>query len=312
MERVAPAVKDEDFLYEEQTLLSCSRRERAKFSFHRWFAKCESFLSTNAFTAVCMTSYAFVSVLLFLSGAREEYLHTKMPVMRWFISIARGFGYVLNLNCGLVILLTSRLALTALRETPLALFLPLDKSFPSFHIIVGYISVISVFGHGIFHMVWIINWNFWQTGLWGINMCVGTGFALFGILLLMVIPSVQHVRRPYFEAFYFIHNVGAFLFFTLLIFHGVYRGVPYTYKWIVGPILVYSIDRSLRRMKVVNSTIHLSENNSILKGANVLQLILPKQFEYRAGQYAGMVNEHGFFNTFVDAYPCIHRGAGVF
>lgn len=294
MEWVVTPDDDESFTTEKNYEPSYPRRKRAKFKSSHWMAKSESFLSTNSFIVIFLTLYVLASALMFLWGAREEYLHTKIPAMRWFISIARGFGYVLNLNCGLVILLASRLAMKALRETPLDLFVPFDKTFPSFHIVVGFVIVASVCGHGIFHLTWIIRWRSWANGLWGVNMCVGTGIVLATILLLMVASSVQSVRKLRFETFYFTHNLGALLFFTLLLLHGVYRGVPYTYKWIVGPMAVYVIDRSLRRMKTVNSVINLSKMNSMLKGANTLQLKLPKQFEYRAGQYAGMDSQKLF------------------
>lgn len=287
MEWAVPSDNDGLFTTEKETALFNTKKKRARFRLRQWFSSSESFLSANSFIVIFLTLYILVSALMFLWGAREEYLHTKTPVMRWFISIARGFGYVLNLNCGLVILLASRLALTALRDTPLNLFVPFDKSFPKFHIVIGYVIVSSVCGHGVFHLIWIINWKNWATGLWGVNMCVGTGAALVVVMLLMVASSIQSVRKLHFEIFYFTHNLGAMLFFTLLLLHGVYRGVPYTYKWITGPIAVYAIDRSVRRMKTVNAVIHLSKMNSTLKGANVLRLKLPKQFEYHAGQYAG-------------------------
>lgn len=261
--------------------------EGVKFSLHLWSAKCESFLSTNGFTVLFFVSYINAVLLMFFWGSHEEYLRTKVPIMRWYISIARGFGYILNLNCGLVILLASRLAFTLIRDTPLNLVVPFDKSFPAFHIIVGYIILGAVIGHGSFHLIWIVGWNQWGGGLWGINMCVITGTALAFVLFLMVLSSFPSIRRKCFEKFYFLHNVGACLFFILLLFHGVYNGVPYTYKWIIPPLAIYGIDRLVRRAKIVHSNVELSEENSVLKGAKFLRLKLPKQFEYRAGQYAG-------------------------
>lgn len=261
--------------------------ERMKVSMRQWSAKCESFLSSNGFTILFLISYVNGLLLIFFWGAHEEYIHTKVPVMRWFISVARGFGYVLNLNCGLVILLASRLTFTVIRETPLNLVIPFDKSFPAFHIIVAYILLGAVIGHGSFHLVWIIAWRRWDNRLWGINMCVGTGLALVLVLIVMVVSSLPSMRRKSFEKFYALHNICAVLFFLLLLLHGVYNAVPYTYKWLVPPLVIYAIDRIVRRAKTAKTSIQLSEQNSLVKGANILRLKIPKQFEYRAGQYAG-------------------------
>lgn len=264
-----------------------SKRDKLRFSLHSLHARVESYLSSHAFVFIFLITYVNAVALMFFWGARDEYVHTTTPTMRWFITVARGWGYTLNLNCALVILLASRLTFTLIRETPLNMIIPFDKSFPAFHIIVGYVILLAAILHGIFHLIWIIGWNRWGAGLWGVNMCVSTGFILLSIFILMVSTSQPKTRSNKFELFYFIHLTGAFLFFVLLLFHGVYNGVPYTYKWITGPLIVYSIDRIIRRLRVINSYIQLSRDNTVLKGANVIQVKLPKQFNYRAGQYAG-------------------------
>lgn len=79
-------------------------------------------------------------------------------------------GYSLNLNAALVILLASRLTFTLIRETPLNLVIPFDKLFPAFHIYVGYTIAVASVGHAVFHIIWIVRWDGWAPGLWGINM----------------------------------------------------------------------------------------------------------------------------------------------
>ena len=256
-------------------------------SLHRWSAKCESVLSSYGFTILFLVSYINALFLMFFWGAHEEYVHTKTPILRWYISIARGFGYTLNLNCGLLIFLASRLVFTLVRETPLNLVVPFDKSFPAFHIIVAYIMFASAVAHGLFHLIWIIEWGQWGDGLWGISMCVSSGVILLVVSTLTVISSLPSIRHTKFQIFYTLHNFFAVLFFILLLLHGVYRGKPYTYKWIVPPLVIYTIDRIVRRVKTGNSTIRLYSENSYLCGINILKLQLPKQFNYRAGQYAG-------------------------
>lgn len=286
MEKVVVRETSEDHCLQKDDI---SGREKLCFSFNQQFAKVESFLSSYAFVLLFLFVYAASVALMFLWGAQEQFVTTPDRKKRWPISIARGFGYTLNLNCALVIILASRLIFTKIRDTPLNLVIPFDKTFPSFHMVVGYTIFIAVLGHGAFHMSWIIGWNEWKGGLWGINMCVGTGFAIAVVLTMMVITSRSGMRSKRFSLFYKIHNLGAFLFFILLIFHGVYHGVPYTYKWIVGPLVVYMIDRLARRWKITNSHVLLTAKHSALKGANVVKVRVPKQFDYRAGQYAGML-----------------------
>lgn len=272
------------------------KKDASKSSFSRnrrqkWQAKLESYLSSHAIVILFLLFYAAVIVLMFMWGAREEYMHTQKPKMRWIIAVARGFGYVLNLNVALVILLACRLTLTAIRETPLNMFIPFDKSFPAFHIIVAYVIVVAASLHGIFHLTWISIWSGWRGGLWGINMCVGTGIALFVILFAMAASSTPFVRRERFGTFWLLHNICAFLFFALLLIHGVYIQVPYTYKWITAPLVIYIVDRSMRRFNVKSSALHLSGEDSVLKGADILRLQVPRLFHFRAGQYAGKSNK---------------------
>ena len=206
--------------------------------------------------------------------------------MRWYIAVARGFGYVLNLNTALVILLAARLFLTSLRSSPLHWILPLDKAFPMIHIVVGYVIAISVLFHAGFHMAWICGWNTWERGLWGFTMSAVTGWALFAVFLVMFIMSRPTIRKNYFRAFYITHLVGAFLFFGLLVFHGMYRRKPETYKYIVGPLVIYLIDRIIRKLKVATVDLHLTHENSIFIDDQVLQLRLRTPFSFKPGQYA--------------------------
>lgn len=74
--------------------------------------------------------------------------------MRWYLSVALGFGYVLNLNCGSVILAASRVTFTMIRDSLLNLVIALDKSFPDLHIIVAYMSLGAAMRHGALYVLW--------------------------------------------------------------------------------------------------------------------------------------------------------------
>ena len=206
--------------------------------------------------------------------------------MRYFIGIARGAGYTLNLNTALVILIASRLIFTWLRDTPLSNILPLDKAFPKIHIIVGYTIAVTVVIHMGFHLTWIIWFDQWEGGLWNINQSVATGIAITLIFAVMLFFARPSVRKNRFQVFYIVHLVGAFLFFGLLIFHGMYRFDPETYKWITPALVVYAIDRLLRHLRVSKAKVQLNAEHSIFKDDNVLEICIPKPFKYRGGQYA--------------------------
>lgn len=225
---------------------------------------------------------------MFMWGFRSQFEKEPDNTKRWYISIARGAGYTLNINTALVILLASRLFLTALRDTALANLLPLDKSFPSIHILVAYFILAGVVIHVPFHLVWIIRYDDWDWGLWQVNMTVITGILLLTVFLVMFLFARPLVRKKSFIVFYYIHIIGAFFFFALLIIHGMYFFRPETYKYVTPPLIVYAIDRLIRRIRASTHNLELSAEHSVFKDGNILKLSIPKPFTFRPGQYAGM------------------------
>lgn len=266
--------------------------QRVSAHLARVSARIEATLSTHGFTALFLVIYGLSVALMFLWGFWTEFdspknIENEPLLFRWLIGCARGAGYTLNLNTALVLLLASRLFLTALRDTALGDVLPLDKSFPVLHIVVAYTILASLFIHVPFHFAWIGNFNRWTPGLWQFNMSVATGVALmlvFGILFVFARPWM---RKKHFRVFYIVHLTGAFLFFSLLIFHGMYNGRPETYKYVIPPLIIYILDRIIRLTNMSTHNLELSAENSVFKDDNILQLSIPKPFNFRPGQYAG-------------------------
>lgn len=206
--------------------------------------------------------------------------------MPYIIGVARGAGYILNVNTAFVILLAARFFFTKLRDTPIANVLPFDKAFPLLHILVGYVIAGAVIVHGFFHFGWLIPYGGWEWGWFNFNMSVITGLLLvitFGTMLFFVRPSV---RKNNFRLFYRVHIIGAFIFFSLLLIHGMYRTVPETYKYIVPTLIIYIVDRIIRRIQASATELQLTAKNSFFKDEKILELRVPKPFNYRAGQYA--------------------------
>lgn len=76
------------------------------------------------------------------------------------------------------------------------------------------------------------------------------------------------------------------MFCVLLIFHGVFLGKLYTYKWIVGPMLLYITDRTYRKFYEESGSVFVRVNGSKHFSNGILKVSIPKVFRYQAGQYA--------------------------
>jgi len=255
-------------------------------------AQLEAYLSTHAFEILFLGLYVAANIFIFIMGAHDQFHDTKtkfphLPQFKWYIAIARGGGYTLNLNCGIILILASRLFMTSIRETSLHKILPLDKSFPKAHIIVGYFILGGVLIHVPFHFVWIFKYDMLDPFTWwSFSMTFALGIPLFSIFISMFATAVPWVRRKFFRIFYIIHIAGASLFFPLLLLHGMKNKVPETYKYILPGMILYALDRIWRRYKISSADLQLSGAHSALKAGKVLELRVPKPFNYRAGQYA--------------------------
>lgn len=255
-----------------------------------WSARIEAYLTTRAFLLLFLIGYvAMVGIFYFWGFYKQFKVAADEPVMRYFIATARGAGFVLNITTALVILLASKLLITLIRETPLQLVLPLDNSFPYFHVVVGYTIVAAVCVHAVFHFVWIAGWDNWEWGWFGFNMSVITGIIILITFATMLVFATRKQRREHFRRFYVVHVVGAVIFFALLFVHGLYYREPETYKWITGPIVIYLLDRAIRHFRTKSASIGLSNEGFELKGHGIIFLRIPKQFGYRAGQYAELL-----------------------
>lgn len=250
-------------------------------------ARLEAYLTTHAFTILFTAIYALAVFLMFVLGFQTEFIDNPSFTTTglWFISLARGTGYTLNMNTTLVLLLSARLLFTRLRDGPLANILPLDAAFPDLHIVVGYVIAISVVFHGSFHMAWILIENGWRGGIFGFTFTVITGFCLLLTMVVIIVMGQPKIRKKHFRAFRILHVGGAFVFFLLLVFHGNLRQEPETFKWITGPMILYCIDRILRRAKAATSMLSLTAENAEIQD-DIIVLRVPKPFQFQAGQFA--------------------------
>jgi predicted ferric reductase len=249
------------------------------------------FARVEAHMMACGTGYTAslvflaVNVVLFWYGVVLEYdQHTNFQ--RYTTVIARGAGYMLNLDCGVLLLLGSRVFLSRLRGTFLNRLLPFDHAMPKAHIFVGYLCFVAATVHGVFHVVPGIITSSWQAGFLGWSYGVGTGALLLAVFAVMVVFAQERIRQSRFELFYCVHLVGAALFFGILAMHGVLFAKLYTWKWIIGPVVIYLCDRLYRRFTQCTGSITATHPDTCTFANDVMRLQIPRPFSYRAGQYA--------------------------
>ena len=80
-----------------------------------------------------------------------------------------------------------------------------------------------------------------------------TGFLLTFQFFLIFIFSIQYARRYAFRAFWIVH-LSYPIFFILMLLHGAGRMIQaaYTYYFVLGPIILFTIDQliSVSRRKI--------------------------------------------------------------
>ncbi|CAF1196565.1 unnamed protein product [Adineta ricciae] len=210
-----------------------------------------------------------------------------------FVVVARIGGMLLNFNCALVITLMLKQTILIIRTNSfLRKIIPVDDHI-DFHKIVGrFIAVLSIV-HTIAHMA-----NFgrltdhsWGTYMFATRPNLGwvgglaplTGVILCIILAVIVICSMQWIRRGgHFQIFYWTHLLY-FPFFILLILHA-----GNFWKWIVGPLSLFLLEKTysiLTRYSVRSGRTYL--HSATIEQSNVISLNIhrPKNFTFQPGDY---------------------------
>ncbi|CAN8077150.1 unnamed protein product [Agarophyton chilense] len=263
-----------------------TKREKAL----RILASIDARLQCYSPTYTFLLSYCLGNIVLFFFAAVKEYENWKDDAfVAWTVAIARGTGFILNLNIAIVILLASRKTLTFLRSTPISSLLPLDHAMPEMHTFVAVFSFALAILHGILHSVAGITRKFWAPGFGKWTYCFATGCTLVVIFVTIFVTAVPPARRTNFERFIHVHFVGAALFLPLLMLHGFYDGVIYTYRWILAPTLIYCVDKFISFGFQNKASLYVrvgAECRNSFQGGEITRLSFPKPFHYRAGQYA--------------------------
>lgn len=195
---------------------------------------------------------------------------------------------MLNLGAVFVILVASRSLMTHLRRTALNMIVPFDKAMPAFHSLVGNMLTVATIIHALGHAVRFSVLKLKGPGFFGYTSLAISGSLLTTIMLAMKITALKVVRQRSFETFYWVHSLGFVSFFILLIIHGSHSGSMKTWMYVVGPLVVYLIDRMLRLFREKGSRLVVTKESAVLKGTDMVCLRIPRTFGYLAGQYCDL------------------------
>lgn len=125
----------------------------------------------------------------------------------------------------------------------------------------------------------------WEPGFFGYTSLLFSGSLLVVIMFAIKVTALKALRKRSFETFYWVHSIGSVLFFVLLLLHGSHLGVLKTWMYVIGPIIVYIIDRTFRLLREKGSRLQVRREKAVLKGSDMVCLRIPRTFTYLAGQY---------------------------
>ncbi|MDF1750622.1 MAG: ferric reductase-like transmembrane domain-containing protein [Alphaproteobacteria bacterium] len=230
---------------------------------------------------ILMLVYAVANVWMFRSGVLAE-IHLGSDI---FTQIAQGAAACLKLNGAIILISMLRHSLTFLRRTWFGPFLPLDHAI-AFHKIVGHVAflcaVVHVGGYiGAYES--IIDPDFFTRDVvYGelFKSRVGwTGLTLISLFLLMWIFSLRFVRnKGLFDLFYITHQLY-WLWFAFFLLH-----VPGFWMWVVGPGVLYLIERGVRLFHGLKTT-NLIQADALPSNVTRLKMKRPGWFHYQPGEY---------------------------
>lgn len=245
----------------------------------------ESVLSTNGFAYTFTGLYIVTTMLLFLREAVSE-SERHQDFQKYVTAVSRGCGATINFNMAVVILLASRSTLGFLRETPLNMVLPLDKAMPDFHRVVGILIVFAGVLHAATHWVTYIIEKPWSGGYDGSTSLFVSGMILLILLISIRVVARTSVYQSNYEVFYRVHVGGGVAMFITLVIHGLHYGVPNSWKWVVGPVVIYVLDVGSRSFREKRSYLLVSKHSAVFQGPDILKIRLPRVFHFVSGQYA--------------------------
>ena len=218
--------------------------------------------------------------------------------------VAKFFASLIMLNSSLLLLCVSTTISTTLSRF-FNLILPLGKLI-EYHKLIATVFYISAWGHSLSHLIgtfplisgdklgninFMLNHKFTEvpsyTWLLFASLPGITGIALLVLITVMVVISLEFVRKKHFESFWFTHKMYVIIF-VLTHFHGMMEIIDKQKFWIwtVGPFSLIILERFIKYYKIFFS--YRTKLISMTKlESGVIELIInkPESFKYIPGQY---------------------------
>jgi len=229
----------------------------------------------HGLVTVITVLWGIVNAILFIEAANRYWNNPN-----YFITIARGFGQLLNFNCALILIPVMRNILTALRKTWIHKFFPWDANIRFHRQLAWWIAFCGTMHGGAHYLNYRDAADAGDLSVWdlGYKTLAGwTGHAISIVMIFMYTTAQESIKRNHFNWFYLFHHL--FLaFYVFLFFHG-----PRFKYWLVGPAVLYLCERLLREYRGHQSVSVLS---TIKHPSDVLEVRFQKpHFKYRCGQY---------------------------
>jgi len=219
------------------------------------------------------------------------------------VPMARATATAIKLNSALILLTVLRNFLSWVRGTWVGSYLPVDQNI-SLHKLLAWLIMFFATIHVVAHCV-----NFYkiayvvdptvliQLGLlqpgqtpptpWQAVFSTlpgATGVVIVITMWLMYVTAASSARRPMFEFFWFTHHLFV-IYYVVTSVHGASALLepPTFWCWIIGPLVLYLIERIVRIIRGSQKTIVLK---AISHPSRVIEVRLKKAtFKYHAGQY---------------------------
>eukprot|EP00871_Galdieria_phlegrea_P004148 jgi/Galph1/4734/GphlegSOOS_G3341.1 len=281
---------------------TCSKLETAKLSGSSWidyFLKLEAYMINTGMLWTLLLFIVSMDIIGFLAGvfniitANREGIIT-IPFLEKTLPVAKGAARVISINAALILLTGCKASITWLRSTFFRSLLPIDKLMPFLHIRLYFIIAFCAALHAVTQYVNYMTGSFpWVFGLWTYHFpdptvqLLITGSLLVLLMTAMAVTAGPWIRRSVnrgYNIFWIVHIFGFVCVYPLLVIHGVLLGKPNTWKYILGPLVLYIADVFYRaravRFKGLSVVCWMNPSRE-----GVTELVMKRPFDYKAGQY---------------------------
>ncbi|EFA75915.1 hypothetical protein PPL_10487 [Heterostelium album PN500] len=250
-----------------------------------------------------------VFVTLFFAGNAavflERFFHYKYKapevydLLGYGACVARGSAAMIKLDSALILIPVLRNFLSWLRGTFVNNYVPIDKNIV-FHRLCAWTICVATFAHIMAHFsnFQVISTVDDPVELAPIKMDTiptarylafhtlagWTGHLATVAMLLMFSSSIESIRRPMFEIFWFTHHLFI-VYFGLIAVHGLAGLLEKAtfWMWVIGPCVLYVLERIVRVARSKQTTLLLLARQHPSRTIELRMKV--EKFKYKPGQY---------------------------